>query len=67
MEYYWDKIEHEGDSLLIGLAMTYDYDGNSNGATDIGIVATQLLDTPLATKEIDLNKMGYRYISWRAS
>ena len=58
MEYYWDKIEHEGDSLLISLAMTYDYDGNSNGATDIGIVATQLLDTPLATKEIDLNKDG---------
>ena len=58
MEYYWDKIEHEGDSLLISLAMTYDYDGNSNGATDIGIVATQLLDTPLATKSIDLNKDG---------
>ena len=58
MEYYWNKIEHEGDSLLISLAMTYDYDGNSNGATDIGIVATQLLDTPLATKEIDLNKDG---------
>ena len=58
MEYYWNKIEHEGDSLLISLAMTYDYDGNSNGATDIGIVAAQLLDTPLATKEIDLNKDG---------
>ena len=58
MEYYWDKIEHDGDSLLISLAMTYDYDGNSNGATDIGIVATQLLDTPLATREIDLNKDG---------
>ncbi len=58
MEYYWDKIYHEGDSLLISLAMTYDYDGNSNGATDIGYVATQLLDTPLATDPVDLNKDG---------
>ena len=58
MEYYWDKIYHEGDSLLISLAMTYDYDGSSNGATDIGLVAAQLLDTPLATKEVDLNMDG---------
>jgi len=63
MEYYWDWIpnpstEDEADSLRISLAMTYDYDGNSNGATDIGIVATQLLDTPLATKSIDLNNDG---------
>ena len=64
MEYYWDKIAHDGDSLLISLAMTYDYDGNSNGATDIGIVATQLLDTPLATKPIDLNKDGIVYIQF---
>ena len=58
MEYYWDKIYHDGDSLLISLAMTYDYDGNSNGATDIGVAAAQLLDTPLATDHVDLNKDG---------
>jgi len=58
MEYYWDKVYHDGDSLLISLAMTYDYDGNSNGATNIGIAAAQLLDTPLATDPIDLNKDG---------
>jgi hypothetical protein len=58
MEYYWDKIYHDGDSLLISLAMTYDYDGNSNGATDIGVAAAQLLDTPLATNHVDLNKDG---------
>ena len=58
MEYYWDKIYHDGDSLLISLAMTYDYDGNSNGATNIGIAAAQLLDTPLATDPVDLNKDG---------
>jgi len=58
MEYYWDKIYHDGDSLLISLAMTYDFDGNSNGATDIGIAAAQLLDTPLATDPVDLNKDG---------
>ena len=59
MGYYWDKIEHMGDSLMISLAMTYDYDMNSNGATDIGIVSAQLLDTPLATREVDLDKDGF--------
>jgi hypothetical protein len=41
------------------MAMIYDYDGNSNGATDLGIVATQLLDTPKATREIDLDLDGF--------
>jgi len=59
MGYYWDKIEHMGDSLMISLAMTYDYDMDSNGATDIGIVSAQLLDTPMATREVDLDQDGF--------
>ena len=59
MGYYWNKIEHMGDSLMISLAMTYDYDMNSGGATDIGIVSAQLLDTPLATREVDLDSDGF--------
>jgi hypothetical protein len=41
------------------MAMIYDYDGNSNGVTDLGVVATQLLDTPKATREIDLDLDGF--------
>ncbi len=59
MEYYWERFYTHNDSMLISMAMIYDYDGNSAGATDIGIVAAQLLDTPLATNRIDLDMDGY--------
>jgi len=56
MEYYWNKFKVLNDSLIISMAMVYDYDGDSGGAQDIGIVAAQLLDTPRATTEIDLDQ-----------
>lgn len=59
MEYYDERFEIGGESLIISMAMIYDYDNNSNGATDLGIVATQLLDTPKATKDIDLDGDGF--------
>jgi len=48
-----------GDTLEVTLSAIYDYDGMSNGATEIGIVATQLLDTPYANKPVDLDGNGY--------
>jgi len=55
----------DGDTLRISMAMVYDYDGNSGGVTgfghenqtsgDLGIVATQLLDSPYATGPVDLD------------
>ena len=45
--------------MLISMAMVYDWDGNSAGATDIGIVAAQLLDTPLATEPVDLDQDNF--------
>jgi hypothetical protein len=59
MEYYWERFEVGDESMLISMAMVYDYDGNSNGATELGIVATQLLDSPLATREVDLDEDGF--------
>ncbi len=59
MEYYDERFEIGGESLIISMSMIYDYDGNSNGATDLGIVATQLLDTPKATRDIDLDLDGF--------
>lgn len=59
MEYYDERFEMAGESLIISMAMIYDYDGVSNGARDLGIVATQLLDTPKATREIDLDLDGF--------
>ena len=50
MEYYDERFEIGDEVLIISMAMIYDYDGNSNGATDLGIVATQLLETPKATR-----------------
>ena len=38
--------------------MIYDLD-YYNGAIDVGIVATQLLDSPFATEPVDLNQDGY--------
>ena len=68
MEYYDCKnpdIVPEGcevindDTLRVSIAMIYDYDGVSGSATDIGIVATQLLDSPYASEPVDLNGDGY--------
>ena len=59
MEYYWERFYTHNDSMLISMAMVYDWDGNSAGATDIGVVAAQLLDTPLATQPVDLDQDGF--------
>ncbi len=48
-----------GEVLRISMALIYDYDGISGPATDLGLVATQLLDSPLATDEIDLDQDGF--------
>ena len=58
----------DGDTLRISMAMIYDYDGTSNIAQgfgniasyngDMGIVATQLLDSPYATEPVDLTGDG---------
>ena len=58
MEYYWERFPHLGDTLLISIAMIYDYDGVSGAAEDFGIVAVQLLDSPIATREVDLDLDG---------
>ncbi|NQU67140.1 MAG: hypothetical protein HQ510_04270, partial [Candidatus Marinimicrobia bacterium] len=58
MEYYFERFKVQDDSLLISMAMIYDYDMNSNGVTDIGIVGVQLLDSPLATSTVDLDLDG---------
>ena len=43
--------EVAGEQLRVSMATIYDYDGNS-GVSDIGMVAVQLLDSPLATENI---------------
>ena len=48
-----------GEVLRISMALIYDYDGISGPATNLGIVATQLLDSPLATDEVDLDLDGF--------
>ena len=52
MEYYDDRPIINNEELIISMAMIYDYDGISSGATDLGIVAVQLLDSPYATDTI---------------
>ena len=63
----------DGDTLRISMAMIYDYDGESGGVEGfgyetqgssggLGIVATQLLDSPYATKPVDLNQDGFEDI-----
>ena len=44
------------DTLRVSIAMIYDYSGGP--PEDIGIVATQLLDSPYATVPVDLNYDG---------
>ena len=58
MEYYWERFEVNNESMLISMAMIYDWDGRSGVARDIGIVATQLLDSPRATEAVDLDQDG---------
>ena len=68
----------DGDTLRISMAMIYDYNGESGGVEGfgyesqagnsggLGIVATQLLDSPYATKPVDLNQDGFDDIfPWR--
>ena len=61
MEYYLDPdFEVNGEKMLISMAMIYDYDfGQSQGIDDMGIVAVQLLDSPLATAPVDLTGNGF--------
>ena len=65
MEYYDCKnpdLSPEGcdvindDTLRVSIAMIYDY--SFGPPEDIGIVATQLLDSPYATEPVDLNLDG---------
>jgi len=70
MKYYWEIFDVNNETMLISMAMIGDYDGVSNAAAgysmedgvfigrDFGIVATQLLDSPLATSPVDLNQDG---------
>tara|TARA_Y100000996_G_scaffold179145_1_gene139969 strand:- start:24 stop:3764 length:3741 start_codon:yes stop_codon:yes gene_type:complete len=47
-----------GDTLRVSIAEIYDYDFYGN-TIDVGIVATQLLDSPYATESVDLNGDGF--------
>ena len=70
MEYYNEPFEVNGEEMRISMAIIGDYDGNSNGVTGysmldqqnvgsgFGVVAVQLLDSPLATESVDLNQDG---------
>ena len=70
MKYYWELIDVNNERLLISIAMQGDYDGYSgisgyamspdiiSPGNDFGLVATQLLDSPLATNPVDLDKDG---------
>lgn len=70
MEYYWERFEVNGEEMLISMALIGDYDGSSGSikgyslgtgqdvGSDFGVVAVQLLDSPLATTEVDLNLDG---------
>ncbi len=51
MESYDSTIVVNNEELIISMAMIYDLDGVSGAASgsDLGIVAVQLLDTPVAT------------------
>ena len=72
MKYYWDTLVVNNDRMLISMAMIGDHDGlsgvtgytldepsvtNSPG-NDFGVVATQLLDSPKATSNVDLDQDG---------
>ena len=71
MKYHWERFSVKDDSMIVSMAMIGDYDGQSNIAygyamedgtkkgNDFGIVATQMLDSPIATDPIDLDQDGY--------
>ncbi|NQV37185.1 MAG: T9SS type A sorting domain-containing protein [Candidatus Marinimicrobia bacterium] len=50
--------EVNGQILRVSMAIIEDKDGVSGRVRNMGMVATQLLDSPLATTEIDLNLDG---------
>jgi len=68
MKYYWERFEANDEPMLISMAMIGDHDGLSGVSgypldteqipvpgSNFGVVATQLLDSPRATVEIDLD------------
>ncbi|MAP84134.1 MAG: hypothetical protein CMF83_00145 [Candidatus Marinimicrobia bacterium] len=71
MKYHWERFSVKDDSMIVSMAMIGDYDGQSNIAygyamedgtkkgNDFGIVATQMLDSPIATDPVDLDQDGY--------
>ena len=71
MKYYWESFVINNERMLISMAMVGDHDGLSGVAgypldtepvtppgTNFGVVATQLLDSPRATVNIDLDQDG---------
>ena len=71
MKYYWESFEINNERMLISMAMIGDHDGISGVAgypldtedvpvpgSNFGVVATQLLDSPRATVNIDLDQDG---------
>jgi len=70
MKYYWEVFELNHERMSISMAMVGDFDGVSGPArgypmngdqavgNDFGLVATQLLDSPRATRNIDYNLDG---------
>lgn len=56
MQYHWEPIFGAEN---VSMAEIFDYDGVSGPATELGIVATQLLATPLASDEVDLDMDGF--------
>jgi len=69
MKYYYEFFELNNERLSVSLAMVGDYDGlsgipgyamddESPSGNNFGIVATQMLDSPRATVEVDLDQDG---------
>jgi len=72
MKYYWEIFEVNDDRMLISMAMIGDHDGESgvggfaldeptatsHPGNEFGVVATQLLDSPKATENVDLDQDG---------
>jgi len=70
MKYYWEVLEINNERLMISMSMIGDYDGESgvlgyamdentpSPGNEFGLVATQLLDSPRATDEVDLDQDG---------
>jgi hypothetical protein len=61
-EYYPDgECKYiNGEKLRVSMATIYDYDGQSGqpGGENIGMVAVQLLDSPKATSDLDIDQDG---------